>query len=72
MPVYIINKNAQSTGEHEVHQDDCTCSHMPDHSNRIGLGFHSNCHSAVAEAKSRYPNHQIDGCFYCSRPCHTR
>ena len=32
MPVYIINKNAQSTGEHEVHTNDCTCPHMPDHS----------------------------------------
>ena len=72
MHKYIINKNPQSTGEHEVHRDDCTCSHMPDHSNRIDLGLHSNCQSAVAEAKGRYPNHVIDGCFYCCKPCHTR
>jgi hypothetical protein len=72
MPKYIINKNAQSTGEHEVHKDDGSCNYMPLPENRIDLGNFTTCQSAVAEAKKRYPNHKIDGCYYCCNPCHTR
>lgn len=71
MPFYIVNKNAQTTGEHEVHQNDCSCSHMPDPANRIDLGHHETCHGAVAEAKRRYPSNSFDGCFYCANACHT-
>jgi hypothetical protein len=42
----------------------------PKPENRISLGDHSSCHSAVREAKKHY--HQVNGCFYCSTECHTQ
>jgi len=49
MALYYVNKNAQPTGEHEVHKDDC--SFLPDSENRIYLGYFDNCKDAVNEAK---------------------
>lgn len=71
MARYILNKNAQTTGEHEVHNTN-TCNWLPDLSNRIDLGEYSTCQSAVLEAKRRYPGSKIDGCYHCSPTCHTR
>lgn len=65
---YYVNKNAQPTGEHEVHNS--SCSYLPDVDNRIYLGNFSNCKDAVHEAKKYYTN--VDGCYYCSRDCHTK
>jgi hypothetical protein len=64
---YYVNKNAQSNGDHEVHT--ATCSWLPDEDNRVYLGDHSSCGPAVREAKKHYS--QSNGCFYCSRACHT-
>ncbi len=63
---YYVNKNAQSNGDHEVHREDC--SYLPDVSNRIDLGDHSSCESAVRKAKWYYDD--IDGCYYCCKACH--
>ena len=68
MPIYYVNKNAQPTGEHEVHKVDC--SRLPDLDNRVYLGSHTDCHGAIEEAKKHYSN--VDGCYYCSKDCHTR
>ena len=68
MPRFYVNTHAQATGEHEVHQEGC--SYLPDPSNRIDLGIHPDCRSAVREAKKYYSN--VDGCYYCCKPCHTR
>ncbi len=68
MPSYHVNKNAQPTGEHEVHETGC--AHQPDAANRDALGWHSDCHGAVREARKRY--NKVDGCYYCCKPCHTR
>lgn len=68
MAFYIVNKNAQPTGEHEVHISNC--EHEPDPQNRVSLGYHSNCRYAILEAERHYSN--VDGCFYCCRECHTR
>jgi hypothetical protein len=68
MPIYYVNKNAQSTGEHEVHEDGC--SYLPEPENRQYLGVFSNCKDAVREAKNYYDN--VDGCYFCSPKCHTR
>lgn len=65
---YYVNKNAQPTGEHEVHNS--SCSYLPDENNRIYLGNFTNCKDAVREAKKHYAN--VDGCYYCSRECHTK
>lgn len=67
MPRYYVNKNAQANGDHEVHQSGC--SYMPAEHNRIYLGVHDTCGSAVREAKKTYS--KSNGCFFCSRACHT-
>lgn len=65
---YYVNKNAQSNGDHEVHK--YGCRYLPHPSNRIYLGDFISCHSAVNEAKRYYS--QVNGCYYCSRDCHTQ
>ena len=67
MSRYYVNKNAQDNGDHEVHTTGC--SFMPDPENRIYLGDFDSCGPAVAEAKKHYK--QSNGCYYCSRACHT-
>ncbi|KMY68665.1 hypothetical protein AAU61_03320 [Desulfocarbo indianensis] len=67
MALYFVNKNAQANGDHEVHTSDC--QYLPKSENRIKLGHFSNCRDAVQEAKKYY--NQVDGCYYCSSPCHT-
>lgn len=64
---YYVNQNAQDNGDHEVHT--LSCSFLPDEENRTYLGDFTNCPPAVTEAKRHYP--QSNGCFYCSRACHT-
>jgi hypothetical protein len=72
MESYIVNKNAQSNGDHEVHkypETKCTSPRYPIAENQEYLGKFSGCAGAVAEAKSRgYKT--ADGCYYCSNKCH--
>ena len=67
MTSYYVNQNAQSNGDHEVHTEGC--SFMPAVRNRFYLGQFSGCAGAVQAARQHYP--QSNGCFYCSRMCHT-
>ncbi len=67
MAMYYVNKQAQSNGDHEVHKRDC--SYLPAEENRIYLGSFDNCHDAVREAKKHYT--QVNGCYWCSKECHT-
>ncbi|SIO13568.1 hypothetical protein SAMN02745824_3089 [Parasphingorhabdus marina DSM 22363] len=69
MPHFIVNKNAQSNGDHEVHNKTAGCNNMPLASNQKDLGYHTSCYGAVAEAKKTYP--QSNGCYYCANACHT-
>lgn len=70
MPSYCVNKNAQpDSGDHEVHDLDSTKGCLPSLSNQIPLGWHPDCASAVKEARRHYSD--VNGCFYCSRECHT-
>ncbi|TRX35637.1 hypothetical protein [Flavobacterium restrictum] len=64
---YYVNNKAQSNGDHEVHTDDC--NYLPSLINRKDLGKHTNCKLAVAEAKKMYS--KSNGCYYCSKDCHT-
>lgn len=68
MPAYYVNKNAQSTGEHEVHKDGC--HRMPELQNRMYLGYFLNAKDAVIEAKRHFNN--VDGCYYCSSEAHRK
>lgn len=67
MPRYYVNKVAQSNGDHEVHTE--TCRYLPLEWNRLYLGVFDNCSDAVREAKKHY--RQSNGCYTCSRACHT-
>ena len=67
MARYYVNKNAQSNGDHEVHKSGC--SFLPKIENRIYLGEFNNCKAAVKEARNHYT--KVNGCYYCSRECHT-
>ena len=67
MAYYYVNKNAQDNGDHEVHK--IGCSWLPDRGNRIYLGNFDSCGDAVREARRHYS--QVNGCYYCSRKCHT-
>ena len=60
MELYYVNRNAQPTGEHEVHTS--SCAHGPSIKNRINLGFFHNNSEAIKEARKYYNN--VDGCFY--------
>jgi len=64
---YYVNKNRQANGDHEVHIS--SCSFFPNSENRIYLGDFATCRSAVTEAKKYFS--QTNGCFYCSKACHT-
>ncbi len=64
MARYYVNNKAQEKGEHEVHKSGC--DDMP--ADKTDLGEHSNCQSAVIEAKKTHSN--VDGCFYCCNECH--
>jgi hypothetical protein len=68
MDKYYVNKNAQTTGEHEVHKEGCEW--MPLAENRIYLGEFYSCSSALRKAREYYDN--VDGCYYCCKECHTR
>jgi len=68
MAKYYVNRNAQTNGDHEVHNENCT--YLPAANNRVYLGEFNNCWDAVAEAKKHYT--QVNGCYYCSKECHTQ
>ena len=65
MAQYFVNNNAQPNGDHEVHK--AGCERMP--GNKTSLGDHLSCYSAVAAAQ--LVHRQSNGCFYCSKDCHT-
>lgn len=65
---YYVNNNEQKNGDHEVHASGCDW--LPDLGNRSYLGYFSSCAAAVNEAKKIFK--QSNGCYYCSKPCHTQ
>lgn len=68
MALYYVNKNSQANGDHEVHR--FGCSWLPEQHNRIYLGNFSSCAPAVRAARQYFS--QVNGCYYCSRACHTQ
>ena len=66
---YYVNDTAQpDSGDHEVHKESCDYFYLMNY--KTYLGFYNTCRDAVNEAKKRYPI-TANGCFWCSRPCHT-
>ncbi|MFZ2072746.1 MAG: hypothetical protein WAV10_03660 [Minisyncoccia bacterium] len=73
MSRYIINQNAQPTGENEIHNDEKgVCDHLPNPENRILIGYYSTCQEAIIAARTMWPKNIIDGCAYCCPACNTR
>lgn len=58
------------SGDYEVHKE--SCNWLPNPENRIDLGEHYSCDTAVSLAKQKYPDYsdKIDGCIHCCLPCH--
>lgn len=70
MPNYCVNSNAQSNGDHEVHDLASTKDCLPDLRHRVSLGMHATCRGAVQKAKDLGYS-KANGCFYCANDCHT-
>ena len=68
MPNFVINKNPQANGDHEVHNKTNGCSYMPNSENQINLGNHPSCHQAVADAKRRWPNIELTAATIAVNP----
>ena len=68
MARYYVNRNKQNNGDHEVHESGCYW--FSKLKNKEYLGDFSNCRDAVKKAKEDYD--QVNGCYYCSRECHTQ
>lgn len=69
MPNYYYNKNLDKKGNHEVHTEDC--SFLPNVNNREYIGFELNCKNAIDRVKRETGRNNFDGCYYCSKECHT-
>lgn len=68
MARYYVNQNTYNPGNHnEVHKEGCTWLQFI--ANKIDLGFHDNCQSALKAAEIHYPNN-VDGCSTCCNECH--
>jgi hypothetical protein len=68
MKQYYVSKIAQANGDHEVHEGNC--KYLPKLENRIYLGAFDSCKEAVRAANVFYV--KVNGCVYCSTPCHTQ
>ena len=69
MPQFCVNRNAQSNGDHEVHDVSSGSWCLPAASSRLDLGHHVSCSSAVQAARTYYK--QVNGCAWCAPDCHT-
>jgi hypothetical protein len=60
---YIVNKNAQANGDHEVHkwpESLCSSPRYPMSENQLHLGEYVGCTGAVQEAKKEDIQQQTD------------
>lgn len=64
---YYVNKYAEPTGEHKVHQSGC--DHLPSISNLVYLGEFDQCADAIREAEKYFIH--VNGCTLCCKECHT-
>ncbi len=58
---YLVNRNAQSSGVHKVHKEECDW--LPDSEHRLPIGTFGSINEAVKEARRYY--RQSEGCGYC-------
>lgn len=65
---YYVNDQAQSNGDHEVHEDGCYWLKIA--ASKSYLGYFDNCRDAVVKSRTFFYR-QSDGCASCSAACHT-
>lgn len=65
---YYVHTLKDAQGDYEVHRDGC--QYMPLPSNRLYLGNFLGCNSAVLAARNQGYT-PANGCYWCSRACHT-
>ena len=64
MPNYYVNRRPQENGDHEVHTE--KCEYLP--AERVYLGHFASCEDATLRAREQF--RQVNGCMWCSLPCH--
>ncbi|QSH41904.1 hypothetical protein P0136_05620 [Lentisphaerota bacterium ZTH] len=67
MALYYVNAHDRN-GKHEVHKEGCEWLGIVE--KKEFLGSFTNCRDAVKKAKKYF--HDVDGCAYCSKECHTK
>ena len=65
---FFLSITTTTKGQHIVHKS--ICDFLPIDSNRIDLGEHYCCESALEKAKNQHEN--SNGCFHCAVLCHTK
>ncbi|NGP87553.1 hypothetical protein [Fodinibius halophilus] len=68
MDHYYVHIYTDDDGDHEIHTDECDFLPKPTH--RDYLGYYNNCENAVEEAGNNGYS-PVNGCYFCSRDCHT-
>lgn len=68
MPHYIVDRNAQANGDHEVHLSGSVWSCLPAEADQRELGSHDGCASALRIARLFYG--KANGCARCAVSCH--
>ena len=66
---YYFYNQVDKNNNHEVHKE--SCEYLPSPLNRTFIGYESDCRSALRRAKRDNPGKTFDGCYWCSRACHT-
>lgn len=65
---YYVHTLTDNQNDHEVHTE--YCSHLPLAVNRRYLGEFTSCQPAVQVARNLGYS-RVNGCYWCSTPCHT-
>ena len=68
MPHFIVNRDADAHGDHQVHDRNSVWGCLPAEADQRELGAHDECASAVRLALLFYP--QVNGCARCTVTCH--
>lgn len=64
MPHYIVDRNAQPNGEHEVHVRGSVWSCLPAEADQREIGSHDDCEGALRIARLFYG--RANGCARCA------
>lgn len=71
MAQFIVTKQKQVSGKYTIHNRTTGCAHLPSQGQQVSLGYYPSCQEALEDALSRWPDKQIDGCYYCANSCHS-